>query len=66
MFCIEIVGDSKVIIENVKSILEYENESVRVDIETHTVNVKGNALTLNNYTDNVMVISGIIQGVLLE
>ncbi len=58
---IEIIGNKRVVIEQMKSILEYENDSVRVTAGGITVSVSGKKLTLNNYTDGVIVIDGIIK-----
>lgn len=63
---IEIIGNSKVIIGGVKSIIEYEDYIVRTDTENFIVSVQGNGLSMNSYKDNVIIVCGRIKGVMLD
>lgn len=63
---IEIIGDKKIIIEHAQSILEYENERVRVNTGRKTVVVTGEKLSLDSYSENVILINGNIISVSFE
>ena len=63
---IEIIGDKKIIIEHAENILEYENERVRVNTGKKTVVVIGEKLTLDSYSENIIMINGNITSVSFE
>lgn len=63
---IEIISNSKVIIGGVRSIIEYEDTTVRIDTEKFIVSVQGTGLSMNSYKDDVIIVCGIIKGVMLD
>lgn len=63
---IEIVGNEKVIVEDVKNIIEYENERVRVSTGNTEIKITGLGLSIDGYENNVVVVYGFIKGVCLE
>lgn len=63
---IEIIGNNKVIIEHAERIIEYENERVRLNTGEKTVLIEGNSLTLDSYSDNVIVVRGTIKNISFE
>lgn len=63
---VEIIGNKRVVIEQVSGILAYETERVRISTKVYTIAVSGSKLTLNSYSDGIIVIDGKIKGVCLE
>lgn len=63
---IELIGDKRVIVENAVRILTYDYETVRLEAENRTVVIKGASLTLNSFSDNIMIVDGTISNVSLE
>ena len=63
---IEIIGNKKIIIEHAESILEYENERVRVKTGKKIIVVNGKSLTLDSYSENVILVNGTIISVSFE
>lgn len=63
---IEIIGDMRVVVEQTKGILEYENERIRINIGKYIAVITGCNLTLSSYSDNIIVIDGKIKNICLE
>ena len=60
---VEIIGSGRVVLEEIRRIIEYSDNAVRVVAGKKTVCVDGINLTLNNYSDKTLVIDGVINSV---
>lgn len=63
---ITIMGFEKVMIENYKGILEYENFFIRLNTYIGVININGFNLSLNEMTDENLLITGKIESIDLE
>lgn len=63
---VELIGNKRVIVENAKRIIEYENNIIRLDTDKFNVVINGTQLTFNSYSDKIVVIDGNIKNVCLE
>ena len=63
---IEIIGDKRVVVENVKRVIEYQNERVRLDTDKFCVVIHGECFTLKSFSDRVIVVDGRVNNVSLE
>lgn len=63
---VEIIGSSRVVIEETKRIIEYSENTVRVVAGKKKVSVIGDSLVLNNYGDKVLVVDGRINSVVFD
>lgn len=63
---VELVGNTRVVVEDATGILEYESEKVRVNTKGYTVVIDGAGLTLDSYCGGVIIVDGKIRGVCLE
>lgn len=63
---ITIIGFEKIMIENYKGILEYENFFVRLNTYIGVININGYNLNLNEMTDENLLITGKIESIDLE
>ena len=58
-----IIGNTFVSIENYLSILEYENDLIKVKTKDKTVKIAGDKLLLKYITDGEIGIKGVIYGI---
>ena len=58
-----IIGNTFVSIENYLSILEYENDLIKVKTKDKTVKILGDKLLLKYITDGEIGIKGVIYGI---
>lgn len=63
---ITIMGFGKVMVENYKGILEYENFFIRINTYIGVININGFNLFLNEMTDDNLLITGKIESIDLE
>lgn len=63
---VEVVGNKKVIIENVTKITEYENERVMLQCGKRILTVFGANLTIDSYSEKVIVVNGTIKSISFE
>lgn len=63
---ITIIGFKKIMIENYKGILEYENFFVRLNTTIGVLNINGFNLSLNEMTDEDLIITGNIESIDFE
>ena len=63
---ITIIGFEKIMVENYKGILEYENFFVRLNTYIGVININGFNLLLNEMTDESLLITGRIESIDLE
>ncbi len=63
---ITIMGFEKVMVENYKGILEYENFFIRLNTYIGVININGFNLSLNEMTDENLLITGKIESIDLE
>ena len=63
---ITILGFEKMLIENYKVILEYEEFFVRISTDIGIININGFNLKLEEMTTNDLIIKGIIEGIDFE
>ncbi len=63
---IEIIGNKIAIVENIDSIIEYSEESVRLLVEKKHVVILGCDLRLDNYSDKSVFIKGKISKIIFE
>ncbi|MDO5557576.1 MAG: YabP/YqfC family sporulation protein [Clostridia bacterium] len=60
---ITILSFNKMLIENHKGILEYQDIYVRIKTDIGLINISGLNLSLNEMRDNEIIINGKIEGV---
>lgn len=63
---ITLMGFGKVMVENYKGILEYENFFIRLNTFVGVININGFNLSLNEMTDENLLITGRIESIDLE
>lgn len=63
---IEMIGNSRVVVETTKKILEYNNDKVRLDLGKYIVAIAGTDLTMNSFSDSIIIVDGIIKALSLE
>ena len=63
---ITILGFEKIMVENYKGILEYENFFIRLNTYIGVININGFNLLLNEMTDESLLITGKIESIDLE
>ena len=63
---ITIIGFKKIMVENYKGILEYENFFVRLNTTIGVLNINGFNLSLNEMTDEDLIITGNIESIDFE
>ena len=63
---ITIVGFNRMLVENYKGILEYEDISIRIKTSLGILNISGFGLNLNQMTGDDIVVTGKIESVELE
>ena len=63
---ITIIGFEKMLIENYKAILEYQEHFVRVSTHIGILNISGYNLNLNEMTTDDLLITGTIDGIDFE
>lgn len=61
---VSIIGSMRVIIENYKGILEYNNDMILLQGKQSKIQIVGNRLKIRSYNEEEMVIDGRIDGVL--
>ncbi len=61
-----ITGFDEIIIENFKSILEYEEFFVRINTHIGIININGYNLSLENMTDDDIKVNGKIESIDIE
>ena len=61
-----VVGFEEMIIENYKSILEYEEFFVRINTHIGIININGYNLSLENMTDDDIKVNGKIESLDIE
>ena len=57
---------SEVEIINLKSLVEYEKDIIRVNTKDKLIRIEGDNLTIGNITDDEILIKGNIKGVIFE
>ena len=63
---IEIIGNKIAIVENIDSIIEYSQESIRLSVEKNHVIISGCDLKLENYREKSVYIKGKINKIIFE
>ena len=63
---VTIVGFDKMLIENYKCILEYQDFFIRIKMATGLININGFNLLMNEMTKDDLIITGIIESVDFE
>ena len=63
---VSIIGSTRIIIENYKGILEYDNEEILLQGKHCKIKITGNCLKIRCYNEEEMVIDGRIDGVCFE
>ena len=63
---IEIIGLETVIIENVLSVIEYEQNILRVTLDKRIVVVEGENLRITDFIEKNIIVNGKIGGVRIE
>ncbi len=63
---ITILGFNKMLIENYKCILEYQDFFIRIKLTTGLINVNGFNLLMNEMTKDDLIITGQIEGIDFE
>lgn len=63
---ISILGFSGIEIINYKSIIEYEEEKIRINTKDKIISISGEKLEIKNITNEEISISGKIKGVVFE
>ena len=63
---IEIVGRSRVIIENHNGVCEYETNMIIIRVVDGKICVHGDGLKLKHMSDEVLVITGVITSIALQ
>ena len=63
---IEIIGMETVIIENVLSVIEYEQNILRVTLDEHIFVVEGENLRITDFIEKNIIVNGKIGGVRIE
>ena len=63
---IEIIDMETVIIENVLSVIEYEQNILRVTLDEHIVVVEGENLRITDFIEKNIIVNGKIGGVRIE
>lgn len=63
---ITLVGFDKLLIENYKGILEYEEFFIKINTHIGIININGFNLELNNLTDDDILITGKIDSIDIE
>ena len=62
----ELFGQRELILEGVKEILEYSDDSVHLVLKGHSVLVRGNDIKIEMFREAVMIIRGNIDAILFE
>ena len=63
---VTIVGFNKMLIENYKCILEYQDYFIRIKMSTGLININGFNLLMNEMTKDDLIITGSIESVDFE
>lgn len=63
---VSIIGSMRVMIENYKGILEYNNEEILLQGKQSKIRITGSCLKIRYYNEEEMVIDGQIDGVCFE
>lgn len=60
---VTILGFNKMLIENYKCILEYQDFFIRIKMSTGLININGFNLTMNEMTKDDLIITGLIESI---
>lgn len=63
---VTILGFNKMLIENYKCILEYQDFFIRIKMKTGLIDINGFNLVMNEMTKDDLIITGLIEGVDFE
>ena len=63
---VKILGFNKMLIENYKSVLEYQDFFIRIKMSTGLININGFELFMNEMTKDDLIITGNIESVDFE
>lgn len=63
---VTILGFNKILIENYKSVLEYQDFFIRIKMSTGLININGFELFMNEMTKDDLIITGSIESVDFE
>lgn len=63
---VTILGFDRMLIENYKSVLEYQDFFVRIKMKTGLININGFGLFMNEMTKDDLIITGSIESVDFE
>ena len=63
---VTIVGFDRLLVENYKCILEYQDFFIRIKMATGLININGFNLLMNEMTKDDLIITGIIESVDFE
>ena len=66
MGSVEVIGNRKAIVESVTRIAEYENERVMLQCEKNILIINGKNLTIDSYSEKIIVVNGIIKNISFE
>lgn len=61
---VTIIGKTEVHVENIKSLIEYDENMVRVKLKTGMLEIKGRKLLIDYYEEDEIHIRGVIEEVL--
>lgn len=60
---VTVVGFDRMLIENYKCILEYQDFFIRIKMSTGLININGFNLVMNEMTKDDLIITGIIESI---
>ncbi len=60
---VTILGFNKMLIENYKCILEYQDFFIRIKMSSGLININGFNLTMNEMTKDDLIITGLIESI---
>lgn len=63
---VTILGFNRMLIENYKSVLEYQDFFIRIKMKTGLININGFELLMNEMTKDDLIITGTIESVDFE
>ena len=63
---IELLDQNEIIVDDARSILEYEQDSIRILIRNKKLCITGRNLSINMFVENTMIIRGNISAVSFE
>ena len=56
--CIELEGNKELLLDGCKGIMEYEDNSIKINTDTCIVSITGDELNIRTYTQEQIIVSG--------